>query len=339
MQLLLNIGFPLIAHPTRMTTLCDMINTLKLKSVLFLVLAGLLLSSIAETKRLVPLTSFENSETGNLRRRALMKRGEDGGLQVVQIEKSDLEEREAKRLPLDLDNTSPQGLGKREAKKLPSDIENIIESLEKKEAKKLPFDLDEILEGLEKRQVPQQEFGSTNEDGTESTKMVYLDSRIPLLNEISIFSSYSRNDLTLSSNFEDPKQNVIVFAPSNDAIEALSLKPWQFPINIDELESNTEDEKAIDDAVNNNIIRFVRSHVVSYSDSDRAFKHNCKHREILLKSQAYDGPQDSGDIILKKEKDDYYVASAKDHEFHIVKKIDHAENGVVMVIDSCLESP
>ena len=214
-----------------------MINTLKLKSVLFLVLASLLLSSIAETKRLVPLTSFENSETGNLRRRALMKRGEDGGLQVVQIEKSDLEEREAKRLPLDLDNTFPQGLGKREAKKLPSDIENIVESLEKREAKKLPFDLDEILEGLEKRQMPQQEFGSTNEDGTESTKMVYLDSRIPLLNEISIFSSYSRNDLTLSSNFEDPKQNVIVFAPSNDAIEALSLKPWQFPINIDELES------------------------------------------------------------------------------------------------------
>lgn len=284
-----------------------MSNTNKSK-ILRYVLEGLLLASFVSAKNVVPLTTIVDPETGKVKRQLV-----EAINPHLDDEAGHLVRREAKRLPLDLDAIlNDENVGKREYKDIQHPFEDMNSVLESEEA---------------------------NDKDSKQMMPLCLDSRIPSINEISIFSSYLRSDLDVSARLENPQESTIIFAPSNDAIESLKLKPWQFPIDIDALEASTNDQEAIDNAVNENIMHFVKSHIVSSADLSGVVRHKCKGKKtVTFKSLAYEGDDDSGDILLKKKKSNFYVASAKDKEFHLVERVDQAENGVVLVIDTPLIS-
>ncbi|SCU81890.1 LANO_0B04478g1_1 [Lachancea nothofagi CBS 11611] len=187
----------------------------------------------------------------------------------------------------------------------------------------------------------QKVFQGSEEGGSpkEVINPICLDSRLPSLNEISIFSSYLRDDLTISKIMGDPFENIIVFAPSDRAVESLPLKPWQFPTDIEALEAKSSDDATIDQAVNNNIMHFVKSHIATGASINkaRAMK-DCMHDSLVLRSFEFEGDENSGDIMLKKSKGEFYVASSTDHEFQKVRRVEHAQNGVVLVINKALIS-
>lgn len=214
-------------------------------------------------------------------------------------------------------------------------------ALGKRDAKRLPLDIDKIIadEGnLLKRGVKgQQNFEMHNEDYKMTT--ISLDSKLTSIQELEIFYEYARNDIELSEKLSDDNEDLIIIAPTNEAISKLSLKPWQFPRDIDSLESEGASDIDIDNAIQENILKFVRSHVVTYND-DNSYKKIRKGVTLLQSVAMVEACEDcKGDIILKKEKDAYYVASIKDEQFHLVENIETGSNGVILIIDSCLEWP
>lgn len=86
--------------------------------------------------------------------------------------------------------------------------------------------------------------------------------------DLGLFSKYLRESPELfkkcETEFErsdlvsDTKKQVIIFAPTNEALTQLEKKPWQFPEDIDNAKS--EDEQDI--IIQRNILNFVQSHFV-----------------------------------------------------------------------------
>lgn len=221
-------------------------------------------------------------------------------------------------------------LGKRDAKRIPLDIDKILAD----EGKILKRGTNEhnILEKEE-----QHNFEMNNEDYIMST--ISLDSKLPSIQEVEIFYEYARNDVQLSEKLSDDNEDLIIIAPTNEAISKLSLKPWQFPRDIDSLESEGASDVDIDNAIEENILKFVRSHVVTYND-ENSYKKIRKGVTLLRSVAMVEDCEDcKGDILLKKENDAYYVASIKDEKFHLVENIETGSNGVILIIDSCLEWP
>lgn len=222
-------------------------------------------------------------------------------------------------------------------------------SLLRRDPKRLPLDLEDLFEGkLDKRserETDRQEFfinhgQEGNADQGEPSDPICLDSRIPSMNEISIFGSYLRDDITMSRIIEDPLEDVIIFAPSDSAIESLPLKPWQFPADVSDIESGAEDEEAVDKLVSSNIRHFVNSHIATGTSIDKARSmKKCMGSSVVLRSFAFEGDENSGDIMLKKKRGKYYVASSLDKKFQKVKRVERAQNGLILVIDATLISP
>lgn len=282
-------------------------------SVLLLLCVCTLLSTcLVKAKNVAPVEQFQD-ENGRLRRR-------------FSTEGLPLQARDAKRLPLDLDKiiNDESGLLKRDPKRLPLDIERII---------------DEESKVVKRDAVSNQQDFKVNKGDYEMAP-VSLESKLTSLKETIIFFGYARNDVELAAKLSDDGQDTIIIAPTDEAISALSMKPWAFPQNIDSLESNGATEMEIDDAIQQNILKFVRSHVVAYDD-------NTSYREFksgytTLRSVEFENSGSQvvdGDILLKKEGESFYVASSRDKKFHEVQKIEKASNGVVLVVGSCLEWP
>ena len=180
----------------------------------------------------------------------------------------------------------------------------------------------------------QNEFHSDN----YKLPVVLLNSTLAGLGDISLFGSYARTDIELSELFSNPDEDLIVIAPTNMAIMNLNIKPWQFPNDIELLEAEGASGQAIDLAINDNISKFVRSHVVSYSANKESYE---TLQPGLIRLKSVDATLNvEGDILLKKELDgSYKIASVHSGVFHSVSNIENAVNGVILVIDACLETP
>ena len=154
-----------------------------------------------------------------------------------------------------------------------------------------------------------------------------------------LFYGYVREDVPFVNQLSDSNENVVIIAPTNEAISHLNKKPWEFPRNIEALEAAGSSDQEIDEAIRDNILEFVGSHVVVYNDED-AFEKQVDDYTVV-RSAALNGSQesDSGDIFVKREGDSFFVASSKDKVFHEVKSFEKGINGVVLVVDSCLSWP
>ncbi|CAI4349972.1 CFA_G0011070.mRNA.1.CDS.1 [Saccharomyces cerevisiae] len=193
--------------------------------------------------------------------------------------------------------------------------------------------LDDIL-GTQQRK--QQEFMA-------ELSPLSLESKLSLVNEVQIFASYVRNDVETYNKVSDPNEDLVIIAPTNRAVSQLTLKPWQFPNNIDKLESDGATEKELDTAIQENISKFVRSHIVVYNDDKNSYKKVSPGCTLLqsidfTESKKSDS-ETGGDILLKKKGEVYYVASSRDEKFHAVESIENGSNGVILMVDFTLVGP
>ncbi|SCU80869.1 LAMI_0B03994g1_1 [Lachancea mirantina] len=217
----------------------------------------------------------------------------------------------------------------------------------KREPKNIPIDLDKLFEtGQEKRDMYQAPFAEVSSAVPEeelskvsTAETLCLDSRIATINEIGIFSSYIRGDAELTRKLEDPQESLIIFAPSNAALEKLSKKPWEFPTDIEALESSGADQLTVDRAISDNIMSFIKAHIVLGSDFEAASQRHCKGSSVVLKSMAYNGEDEAGDIKLKRKQGKFYVLSANQKAKQEVLDVTQAQNGAILLIDSALVSP
>lgn len=227
---------------------------------------------------------------------------------------------------------------KREPKRLPLDIEGIMaghdEAMDKRDARRIGLNVDGLSDSelrLRKRDLRRPQFVLDITQGKVEER-VNLDSRLAILQDISLFSEYGRDVTEVVPQWEDRSQELIVIAPTNDAISKLSMKPWQFPNNIDAMEQSNAEPKQIDDAIKENVAHFVKSHIVAHSDD-----FDLESDEIWLHSEA--DTSEKGDIVLKRQNNEYFVASASNMDFKLVKTVDVAANGVILIIDSSLITP
>lgn len=166
-----------------------------------------------------------------------------------------------------------------------------------------------------------------------------LESVFTLLNDVSIFYSYVREDVPFVNRLADVDQDVVIIAPTNEAIAQLGKKPWEFPRDIESMEREGANEKEIDTAIRNNVIDFVRSHVI-FEDTNSFFREENDYATIRSANKGkQEGMDDDGDILVKNVDGSFLVASSRDKEFHEVKHVETSVNGVVLVIDSCLAWP
>ncbi|CAI4342919.1 AHL_G0011270.mRNA.1.CDS.1 [Saccharomyces cerevisiae] len=189
---------------------------------------------------------------------------------------------------------------------------------------------------LETQQRKQQKFSA-------ELSPLSLESKLSLVKEVQIFAGYVRNDVETYNKISDPNEDLIVIAPTNGAISQLTSKPWQFPNNIDKLESEGATEKELDMAIQENISKFVRSHIVVYNEDKNSYKRVGPGCTLLQSIDFTEGKRSDseldGDILLKKEGEVYYVASTKDKKFHAVESIESGSNGIILTVDFPLVWP
>lgn len=177
-------------------------------------------------------------------------------------------------------------------------------------------------EGLNKIYVP---------DGEEPRKGPnLLISSISTNKEISVFAKYVRDNVKVSSRFNSKKTQSIVFAPTDSGIFSLPLKPWQYPMAVDE----TKSEKEKDEIITSNLNDFVLSHTI---DGEFAF-------DVL--GDAEKGVQfvseNGKNIKLVNDHGEYYATAVKnghDQEWLKVQNVITADNGAILVISKPLSLP
>jgi hypothetical protein len=88
---------------------------------------------------------------------------------------------------------------------------------------------------------------------------------LPRNQQISIFTSFTRDITSISAGFESTLQNFTVLAPEDSEIKALPRKPWENPGDYSAFgESAYEGQGGIDRA-QENLKKFVEAHVVPTS--------------------------------------------------------------------------
>jgi hypothetical protein len=148
---------------------------------------------------------------------------------------------------------------------------------------------------------------------------------------ISVFASYVRDNVEISQKFNSKSSQSIVFAPTDLAIEQLTLKPWQFPTP---LEDDTKSEQEVDKIIAANTNDFVLSHIV---DGTVPVSVSGKHQKGVQLTTA-----NGKAIKLVNDDGDYYVAATKSGSEEDWIKVEHVinvDNGALLIISKCLTSP
>ncbi|CAI4055877.1 hypothetical protein N7582_000453 [Saccharomyces uvarum] len=216
----------------------------------------------------------------------------------------------------------------------PDELEYMYEkNMGARDSLRSPIKLEDV---LGTQQIKQQEFSA-------DLFPLSLESKLSLVKEVEIFAGYVRNDVETYNKISNPNEDLIIIAPTNKAVSQLTSKPWQFPNNIDQLERKGATEKELDAAIQDNISKFVRSHVVAYNGDKNSYKRISPGCTLLQSINFMENRKSdeelSGDILVKKEGDAYYVASTRDENFHIVENIESGSNGIILTIDFSLIWP
>ena len=291
------------------------------------------LSSILYVSVLAHLVMSKNVIDLDLLKESLHEEGHDerDGKNVI-----DLEQLEA--------STQQEQNEKREAKNV-YNLQSLKEGLggenEKREAKNV-YNLQSLKEGfggenekretnVNKREVLEE---GSNKGDKRSMQNVFdiqeqdrhqnlLQSILPQLQSIMIFTGYIRDDPELAMKTADSKQSMIIIAPSDDSISSKlnNLKPWEFPI---ELTGNSDDDRI----VNENLKNFLNGHViVDFKD-----KFVTSNDEII--ANLINGKQ----VKIKQEGSEKFKISTGD-EWIKVETVKQVDNGYIFVINDVLVKP
>lgn len=240
--------------------------------------------------------------------------------------------------------------------------------LEKRDAKRVVLDLAAIAEAGKdwdtikwKRSFVEQK--ELEEQGVLSIKHRPLTTSISLNPKTSIFYDYCKNvvplydylndfendtdedavtDLGREKNVEHGRSDYqfLVFTPTNEAVQRLSKKPWEFPIDIDKLENENAEEKVIQDSIEENSNRFVYEHVVLLNAQD-ANHQVPQNAEKLLKDHYLQLTTLAGEKINlvhdSTQPASFYIKCLRNKNRHIrVLEYSCYRNGCVFVTDDCL---
>ncbi|KAM9893517.1 hypothetical protein OXX69_000192 [Metschnikowia pulcherrima] len=147
-----------------------------------------------------------------------------------------------------------------------------------------------------------------------------LQSLLPSVRKISVFSGYLRSDTQIMSQLENSGAFSLILAPTDEAFSRFSAKtgrkPWEYPQEI----KNDETDDAV---VKNNLRYFVNAHVSAPIDRESS-----EQKPITL----LDGKKIA---VERLSGDDNYQVNV-DGVIYPVVSIHQAENGVVFVVDSVL---
>ncbi|TID26244.1 hypothetical protein CANINC_002776 [Pichia inconspicua] len=125
----------------------------------------------------------------------------------------------------------------------------------------------------------------------------------------------------VASSSENKKQ-VLIFAPTNDALINLNKKPWQFPKDINS--AKTENEKDL--IIQRNILNFVESHFVETEHFNTASISNG------VEFTSMNGRK----IILENSGSNFKLKQVTSDEWIVVSDIEVFSNGAILTINKAL---
>lgn len=157
----------------------------------------------------------------------------------------------------------------------------------------------------------------------EDSRSNILQTILPQLPSISIFSGYIRDIQEVDDKTSLINETMLVVAPSNSAItEKLGgLKPWEFPQSLDD----AEDE---DEVLRSNIKNFVDGHIVLN------FEHN-----LLLEGCLVVTRLNNGKVVKITQKADGRFEVTADERVLQVEEVKQVDNGFVFVVNDVLVRP
>lgn len=133
---------------------------------------------------------------------------------------------------------------------------------------------------------------------------------------------YKKCESIQSINNEGTTNQILVFAPTNDALKSLPEKPWQFPEDINSAQTEREE----DEIIQRNIINFVESHA---AETDHF---NISENSVFVDFITLNGKQ----IVLENSGDSFKVKSKGSEEWSTITDIEILENGAILTIDKPL---
>lgn len=170
-----------------------------------------------------------------------------------------------------------------------------------------------------------------------------LYTKINTIPEISYFAKYLRNSKVYRKRFNSTDHFTIIFAPTNQAIQSLNKKPWEFPKNIKKIEkemahhkkSNHKTEKKLEKLMNCNINSFVNAHIItdvtSVMDLGQLFDMKDHATAVLAAVPSIDSNESPIYIHTVDTNGNSHLAKTTSQ--HTTK------NGVIFIIDNPLTNP
>lgn len=241
-------------------------------------------------------------------------------------------------------NTQQEQNEKRDGKnvyKLQSLKEGLDDENEKREAKNV-YNLQSLKEGLEdenEKREAKNVYKEVLEDGSnkvekrsmqnvfdiqeQDTHQSLLQSILPQLQSITIFTGYIRDDPELAMKTADSKQSMIIIAPSDDSIsnKLNNLKPWEFPT---ELTGNSDDDRIVSE----NLKNFLNGHVI-VDFKDKFVTSNDEIIANLINGKL---------VKIKQDGSDKFKIATGD-EWIKVETVKQVDNGYIFVINDVLVKP
>jgi hypothetical protein len=164
--------------------------------------------------------------------------------------------------------------------------------------------------------------GSEEEEGTP-----LLQSTLAQVKDISIFAGYVRDQVDVAQLTGLIKLPLIIIAPADEAISRKlgGLKPWEFPRNVEDDETNAE----------LNLASFVRAHVVKGTQAQlSSWGDLLSSRDNLLQ---HEQTLESQDIEIKRENGETFVLG-NGKKIKVLRSV-RVNNGFLLVVDGSLVVP
>ncbi|CAK9438664.1 uncharacterized protein LODBEIA_P28880 [Lodderomyces beijingensis] len=164
-----------------------------------------------------------------------------------------------------------------------------------------------------------------------------LQSILPQLKSISIFAGYIRSSQEFNTKTESVDQNMLILAPSDDAIEdkLSNLKPWEFPHSLDGI----QDEKQQDEIIESNLENFLQGHIVTNFENkvDIVQDQDDKSGKVVVTVL------DNGKVLQIKQDqltEKFSIRlDGKTNAWIPVESVRQVENGFIFVINDSLVKP
>lgn len=227
-------------------------------------------------------------------------------------------------------------VAKRDAKNV-INLSNFIETPSKRESKNL-FDLTKFQQSgqpIKKRdqKILKQEKSLFVLNSVDCFNNL-LQSILPQLSSISIFSSYIRQFASIDARTANPQKVMLIVAPDNDSLETKlsDLKPWEFPEQITPEQSEQEQDKTL----KNNLLHFLNGHLINNFEENLVIDKSSTDAVTII-SKLNNGK------FLKIKQDQlsqkFSIRLLDSENWIDVETIKQVENGFVLIINDSLVKP